>query len=161
MSAGVYFAGADATLTIDSTAVAAIHGWSFTISWEINDLYGSGSIFKIASARYNQKVEVKLKYAKFDPAASFITKTVKGDAASGTKRGSIYDTTKVARFTMVGTVDAFTEDPDATGTVNTGDDMTVTISNIYLEGVPFAMQELDWVAIDMTGIGDSVTITAA
>ena len=155
MTAGVYFAGADATLKIDSVAVAAIHGWSFTVSWEVNDLYGSGSIFKIASARYNQKVEVKLKYAKFDPAASYITNTVKGAATPTAHKGSIYDTTAVSRFTVVGTVDAFTEDDGTVGT-----DLTATITNVYLEGVPFSMQELDWVAVDVTGIGDAVTLAA-
>jgi hypothetical protein len=156
MTAGVYFAGADATLKVDSTAVAAIHGWSFTLSWEVNDLYGSGSIFKIASARYNQKVELKLKYAKFDPASSFIADTIKGDGASGTAhKGSIYDTTKVKRFSVEGTCDAFTEDDSTVGT-----DLKATVTNVYLEGVPFQMNELDWVALDMTGIGDGVTLGA-
>jgi hypothetical protein len=155
MTAGVYFAGADATLTVDTVAVAAIHGWSFTISKDVNDLYGSGSIFKIASAQYNLKVEVKLKYAKFDPASSYIAKTIMGDGVSGTTiyKGSIYDTTKISRFTIVGTVDAFDEDDGSIGT-----DLSVTVSNVYLEGVPFQMSELDWVAVDMTGIGTSVVI---
>jgi hypothetical protein len=156
MTAGVYFAGADATLTIDTVAVAAIHGWSFTISKDVNDLYGSGSIFKIASAQYNVKVEVKIKYAKFDPASSYIANTIKGDVeglSDPVYKGSICDTTKVKRFSVVGTVDAFDEDDGTVGT-----DLSVTVANVYLEGVPFQMSELDWVAVDMTGIGQSVTI---
>lgn len=154
MTAGVYFAGADATLTAGGTTVAAIHGWSFTLSWEINDLYGSASIFKIASARYNQKVEVKLKYAKFDPASTFLASSIKGDATAGDSKGSIFDTSKVYRFDVVGTVDAFTEDDGSVGS-----DLTATISDVYLDGVPFAMQELDWVALDLTGIGTSVAFS--
>ena len=154
MTAGVYFAGADATLTAGGTAVAAIHGWSFTLSWDVNDLYGSASIFKIASARYNQKVEVKLKYAKFDPSSSFLADSIKGDATSGDSKGSIYDTSKMKRFDIVGTVDAFTEDGG-----DVGSDLTATISDVYLDGIPFAMQELEWVALDLTGIGTQVEIT--
>lgn len=156
MTAGVYFAGADATLTVGSAAVAAIHGWSFTLSWDINDLYGSGSIFKIASARYNQKVEMKIKYAKFDPASTYIADTIMGDATAGTShKGSIYNTSKIKRFTVEGTCDAFSEDDGTIGT-----DIKVTITNVYLEGVPFQMNENDWIALDMTGIGDAVNITA-
>ena len=155
MTAGVYFAGADATLTAGGTTVAAIHGWSFTLSWEVNDLYGSGSIFKIASGRHHQKVEVKLKYAKFDPAATFISSSIKGDATAGTaKKGSIYDTSMVYRFDIVGNVDAFTEDDGTVGT-----DLTVTVNDVYLDGVPFGMQEMDWVALDLSGIGTGVTFT--
>lgn len=156
MAEGVYFAGADATLSIGAVSVAAIHGWSFTLSWDVNDLYGSSSIFKIASARYNQKVEVKIKYAKFDPAVAFIKETIEGDGTTEDKKGSIFDTSKIKRYDVVGTVDAFEDDDGDTGT-----NLSATITNVYLEGIPLQMQEMDWIAVDLTGIGDGVTIAAA
>lgn len=114
--------------------------------FEFDDLYGQGSILRQATARKNAKVNVKLSWCKFDP-------TVSTDSVLkilGTS-GSIDDTTDVQLYDAKIVFNA---------TDSSGVDLTVVVSNVRFEGVPFKASDGSWVTRELTGVGNNLTVTA-
>lgn len=145
MSESVYFAGADAVMTLGGASLAGIKGWSFEIQWDHNDLYSMDSIFLLASAKFNQRIPIKMKYVKFDPLVTTWWVCNVLHPSTGFD-GTIEDTSKVKEFTITGLVKPFTS---AGGEAN----LLATISGVYFEGFPFAVDENEWVVLDLSAIG--------
>jgi len=167
MAAGssLYFAGADASITAGGDTIGAVSGWNFNISWERNDKYSSDSIFMRATAKYRQKVEVKLKYAAIDPTVSGGTwwafKSLRGGGDTGIDKngtsvdmGSIADTSKLTFFDIAGTVQPF----NTSGTT-TYAKITATAENCYLDGFPFEVKENEWMFVDATAHAADIVFT--
>jgi len=167
MAAGssLYFTGADASITAGGDTIGAVSGWNFNISWERNDKYSSDSIFMRATARYRQKVEVKLKYAAIDPTVSEGTwwafESLRGGGDTGVDKngdavdmGSIADTSKLTFFDIVGTVEPF----NTSGTT-TYANITATAADCYLDGFPFEVKENEWMFVDATAYAADIVFT--
>lgn len=158
MTASMYFAGADATITADGTAVGAVSGWSFEASWQENEKYASDSIFPRASAKYQFACEVKMKIASFNPDITgtwWVFKSLRGGGADGKDKngatvtiGKIADTSMVTYFDVIGSAD-----PNTTAGVN----MTITAEDCYLTNFPFQVKENEWVLIDLTADAADLT----
>jgi len=156
MAESPYFAGADAQIKVGSTVMAVVEGWETNVRWDTNDKYGSDSIFLQASARYNQKVEVKLKHSKFDPAIAswWMMEVLRGGIDGKDKNGNtvalgkIADSSYVKLFDIVGIMKPF-----ETGGVN----LRITLHDCYFPDIPFGIKEFDWIAIDVTAVGSAMT----
>lgn len=161
MAEDVYFAGADCRVSVkpkgvtDAMVLCAVHGWSFNLKFESNDLYGSSSIFMIASARYQQSVEAKLKYSCFNPGASgWIAEAIAGDAPTGydsaRTKGIIKDTSRYKTATISGSAAPF---KGASSVV-----FGVDILDAVFEQIPFNLEENNWIALDLAANGSDIKL---
>lgn len=148
MTADSFF-GARGIITIDGgTPLAVFKGIEINPKYDVNKLYGGGTIFRSAVAKSNFRVEVKIKSAKFDTtiATSFIYKILNPTSYDGT----VEDTNTVKTFTVVAT---------ATGQLGTICKQTVT--EVYFEGVPMGLPENDWWTPEFVGEGKTVVFANA
>ena len=131
--------------------MAVLKGVEVNVTFEHVELYGMSSILRADVAKHSAKVEVSIKWAKFDPtltASTFFPYWVLNPGATTTPSGAIEDTNKEKLFTV-------TANWLGTG----GRKMQIVVNNVYFEGFPMPMPEHDFVVIDMKGYGDSITIT--
>lgn len=138
------FFGNRGVITIDAgSPLAVFKGIEITPKYDVNKLYGGGTIFRSAVAKSNFRVEVKIKSAKFDVgiSTSFIYKILNPSSYDGT----VQDTNTVQTFTVVAT---------ATGQLGTICKQTVT--EVYFEAVPMGLPENDWWTPEFSGEGKTV-----
>lgn len=131
--------------------LAVLKGVEFNVTFEHVELYGMGSILRQDVAKHSAKVEVSVKYAKFDPTLSssiFFPYWILNPTATTTPSGVIEDTNTEKLFTVTG------------NWVGTGGmKMQIVAANVYFENFPMPMPEHDFVVLDLKGYGDNVTIT--
>jgi hypothetical protein len=157
MAADTFFANR-AVLTIVGTSssanpsvqtIAVLKGVEITVNFEHVELYGMGSIVRQDVAKHSAKVEVKIRFAKFDPtvaSSTYFPYWILNPTGTTTPSGVIEDTNAEKLFTVVATV---------TGTG--GLVMKATITSVYFENVPMALPENDFVVMDFVGYGSAVT----
>jgi hypothetical protein len=157
MAAETFFANR-AVLTIVGTSssanpsvqtIAVLKGVEITVNFEHVELYGMGSIVRQDVAKHSARVEVKIRFAKFDPtvaSSTYFPYWILNPTGTTTPSGVIEDTNAEKLFTVVATV---------TGTG--GLVMKATITSVYFENVPMALPENDFVVMDFVGYGSAVT----
>lgn len=112
-----------------------------------------GSIVRQDVAKHSAKVEVKIRFAKFDPtvaSSTYFPYWILNPTGTTTPSGVIEDTNAEKLFTVVATV---------TGTGATV--MKATVTSVYFENVPMALPENDFVVMDFVGYGSAVTFANA
>jgi hypothetical protein len=131
--------------------LAVVKGVELNVTFEHVELYGMSSIIRQDAAKHTAKVEVSIKYAKFDPtlaSAAFPFYILDATDVDGTVTGTIVDTNIVKLFTVT-----------AVWTGTAGKIMRAVVSNVYFENMPLPMPEHDFVVLDLKGYGDGITIT--
>jgi hypothetical protein len=134
-----------------SQTLAVVKGVEINVTFEHVELYGMSSIVRADVARHSAKVEVSIKYAKFDPTlatAAWPFFILDPTNATATFTGVIADTNTVKLFTVTA------------NWVGTGArKMQAVVSNVYFESMPIPMPEHDFVVLDLKGYGDGITFT--
>jgi hypothetical protein len=143
--------GTGSTAPTSSTVLAVVKGVEINVTFEHVELYGFGSINRADVAKHTSKIEVKIRWAKFDPSlttSTFFPYFIMNPSAATSPSGTIEDTNveKLFKVTAVWT---------GTG----GRTFTAVVDSVYFEGVPFPMPENDFVVMDMSGYGSTITIT--
>jgi hypothetical protein len=131
--------------------LAVVKGVEINVTFEHVELYGMSSILRQDVAKHSAKVEVSIKYAKFDPTLAtpaFFFYILDAANTSGTFSGTITDTNTEKLFTV-------TANWVGTG----GRKMQAIVSNVYFENLPIPMPEHDYVVIDLKGYGDGITFS--
>jgi hypothetical protein len=125
-------------------------GWEANITWETAELYGTDSIFRVDEAKYQVKVEAKLKGCKFGGTTGIwqqILNALNG-AAAGT--GTIADTNAIYLH------DVYIY---AVGSTTPASDLiSIKCTNCYLEGCPIPLPENDFITLDLTFKGRGALI---
>lgn len=148
----VYIAGANGTPA--QWAFAAVKDVEITVSADHVPLYAWGSIFRIAVAKHQQKIAVKVGSMKFNPAVTgsspawwgFITAPSAG--ATGSASGE--DTNSVKLFNI-----------DAVFTFEDGQVLRGKVYNVYFPNLPIRASEGQWMKLDISGEGATVEWAAA
>ena len=131
--------------------LAVVKGVELNVTFEHVELYGMSSILRQDAAKHTAKVEVSIKFAKFDPtlaSAMFPMYILDAANTTGTVSGTITDTNVVKLFTVT-----------AVWTGTAGQIMRAVVSNVYFENMPLPMPEHDFVVLDLKGYGNGITIT--
>lgn len=125
---------------------AVVKDVELTVSADHVPLFGWGSIRRVAVAKHQEKVSIKVGSMKFNPSISssiawwtYITAPVSG-------AGTNEDTNVVKLF-----------DIDAYFTFEDGQILHGTVSNIFFANLPFRASEGQWIKLDMSGEGSYVT----
>jgi len=138
-----YF-GAKATITVGGTTLSGIKEWSVTPRFDHVEDYDNSSVFLGDVARIKGRVEVKLKFGKWDPTVTgFLFKILNPSGADGTTE----DTNECAKLEV--TV-AFTSFGGAKTT-------TITVADVRFDSVPFAGMLDTWNPMEISGVGTSAT----
>lgn len=130
--------------------VGILRNVEITLSWEHVPLYGMDSIKMQDIAKHSQKIEIKVKYAKFDPtlAEDFLQDIIHPGTSPD---GSIEDTNYVKQLTLKAEIQSF----DSTPLI-----YNVVVTGVYFESLPLMqLTENEWVARDFTGQGMDLTIS--
>lgn len=138
--------GSPATQTL-----AVVKGVEINVTFEHVELYGMSSILRQDVAKHSAKVEVKIRYAKFDPTLTssiFFPYYILNPSGTATPSGTIEDTNVEKLFTV-------TVNLTGTGARK----VQAVVSNVYFENFPMPMPEHDFVVLDFTGYGDGITFT--
>ena len=156
MTEYTYF-GNRGRLQIGDQNVAVLKGIEMTPSYERADLYGQDSIFRQDVARHTAKVEVKIRAAKFDPSISSPTGVFGAYLSAlapsgGTYAGTFQDTNICSTFSV-----DFWISTDGTTTGQ----LKATVTNVVFDSLPLPMPENDFVVLDLTGVGKSVSFSNA
>ena len=122
-----------------------------TPSAEHVNLYGWGSIKRVAVAKHSAKVAVKIGYMKLDPAVTGATAFqfyILNPTASTSPSGAMEDTNSVKLFTIT-----------ANFMFESGTNLLGTVKDVYFPNFPLKAAEGQWVKVDMVGEGSDVTFT--
>lgn len=126
---------------------AVVKDVELNVSADHVPLWGWGSIFRVAVAKHQQKVQIKVGSMKFNPGVgtgaslpwwSYITDPTSGGTGN-------LDTNTVKLF-----------DIDAYFTFEDGQVLHGTVKNVYFPSLPFRANEGQWVKLDVSGEGASV-----
>jgi hypothetical protein len=140
-----------ASATPASQTLAVLKGVEINVTFEHVELYGMGSILRQDVNKHTAKVEVSIKFAKFDNTlANFWPLYILDSTASGAPAGTITDSNVEKLWTIT-----------AVWTGTNAQKMTAVVSNVYFENLPIPMPENDYVVLDLKGYGDGITITAS
>jgi len=152
MAGEVTFFGNRATINVkdgaETTALAVIKGWEFTVGFEHIENYGMDSILREGVARVKAKVNVKIKAGKFNPtvASWFLMKVLNPAGADGT----LADTNDVALFEIEGEVTTGGTSPTR---------LKAVVSDCYFESVPFVGSENQWMVWDLSAVGKTIAFS--
>jgi hypothetical protein len=154
-TAKVYFANRLSLTVNDGTSdhtIAVIHGAEITWNAEHVEEYGMDSTLREDVVKIKQSIDVKIKYAKFDPIVTewWQMGILAGDPDGGT--GAMVDTNDVALYSVVGTL------TDGAGTPQI---LKATIAGVYFPSMPLILTENQYVQHDLSGKGKSITYANA
>jgi len=141
--------------TTGAAVLGVVKDVEITVSAEHVNLYGWGSILRQAVAKHSAKVAVKIGYMKFDPVVTtgFQFSMLRPTGATG----AFEDTNTVQLYCIEG---LFVFEPDSTGTPAL-QHLHAKVENVYFPNFPLKMAEGQWLKVDMTGEGQTVTFTNA
>jgi hypothetical protein len=134
-----------------SVTVGVLKGVEINVTFEHVELYGMGTILRADAQKHSAKVEVSIKFAKFDPtltSSTFFPYYILNVTGTTTPSGTIEDTNAEKFFTV-------TANWVGTG----GRKVQAAVSNVYFESFPMPMPENDFVVLDLKGYGDGITFT--
>ena len=133
-----------------SLTIAALQGITVEPKYEMVELYGMEDLRRASVARHSLKVNVTVKYAKWDAAADTIFNQVVGsDFTSATKNVP-------PMFSLTAT---FKSLPASAG--ETQQTQTYTVTDIVFDGVPINMNQNEFITREMSGTGRMVTMTGS
>lgn len=136
----------------DTYTFGVLRDLEFTVAWEHVPLYGMSSIVREAVAKHSAKVDIKVKFGKFDPtlANDFIGAIINPDTPTA---GTMQDTNKVTdSFIIVAGVD------NPAGTIS----FNIRATGVYFESVPvLTLTENEWVMRDFTAVGKNIVLDNA
>jgi hypothetical protein len=131
--------------------LAVVKGVEINVTFEHVELYGMSSIARADVAKHTAKVEVSIKFAKFDPTLTssiFFGHYILDPAGTTSPTGTVVDSNVEKYFEVT------------TNWLGTGGrKMQAVVHNVYFENLPMPMPEHDFVVLDFKGYGDSITIT--
>jgi hypothetical protein len=136
--------------TGDTYTLGVLRDCEVTVSFEHVPLYGMSSILREAVAKHSAKVDIKVKFAKFDPtiANDFFTHVL--DPTQYVTAGKMHDTNTVETFTFSAEIRSYDTVPKK---------LSVVVTGCYFEALPLlTLTENEWVARDMTMVGSNITI---
>ena len=135
--------------------IGIVQNWKAELSFDMNELYGMGSIVYQGIARSKMKAEVTCEFCSFD--ITQLGKIVDPDySGSGviqvsqrTSSATNGDTTKVHNsFKFTGEFKG-----------QNGQTQTIEVGGIYFDNFPWDASNDDWVKLNLTGHGNSYKIT--
>ena len=132
--------------------IGIIQNWKVDLSFDMNELYGMGSIVYQGIARSKMKVEVSCEFASFDVTnlKTLIDPTL-GASATGPytiSQGSSGDTTQVDNtFVFEGQFEG-----------QGGNIVQIVVEGVYFDNFPWDASSDDWVKLNLTGHGNSYSI---
>ena len=133
-----------------SLTIAALQGITVEPKYEMVELYGMEDLRRAAVARHSLKVNVTVKYAKWDAAADTIFNQVVGsDFTSATKNVP----------PMFSLTESFKSLPASAG--ETQQTQTYTVSDIVFDGVPINMNQNEFITREMSGTGRMVEMSGS
>lgn len=141
-------------ITIGATIcpVAALRNVTMTPHYEVADLYGMESTHRLAAAKYQLGVDVRVEYAMWDTTTDYIMASFLNGAylASPTSTAATDADTagyrsKCAFFNITATVYDTTR----------AKYKTATVYNVYFNDIPDDLAENSYVTRNMTGKGES------
>jgi len=124
-----------------------------TVSAEHVPLFGWSSILRQAVAKHTAKVAVKIGYMKFDPVIT--TGWQFSMLHPGTPDGAFLDTNTVQLFCIEGLF-VFQADPTGSPALQ---HLHSKVENVYFPAFPLKAAEGQWMKVDMTGEGQTITFT--
>ena len=148
-----YFAQ-NGTVSVDTgdgveTEVLAVQNCSFELQMEANDLFGWGSIKRVASARHEAKVNVTIEYANILTEDFF--KHILDPSAGATALAtgvSVADTTSHHYFKIHAVI------PSSDNTY----DLDITAEDVYFVNLPFSGELGEWVKMNLEGHGANIIV---
>jgi len=153
-TAKTYFANR-ATLTVNDGStdhvLAALHGVEITPHWEHIEEYAMDSILREDVARVKAKVDVKIKYAKFNP---IVTEWWQMQVLAGSNTGAdgtMADTNNVATFAVTGLV--------TDGLASGAQKLQAAVAGVYFESLPLVLQENQFIQHDLSGVGRTIVFS--
>lgn len=149
---GLYFGGSKALCKADSVQFASVHGWEVIPSFQHEEEYAQDSTFREAVARHHFKVDINLKYSKFDPTITtwLASKFLAG--ADGAVDGTVEDSSEIFSFDFVGWMEPVAGSTDAP-------DLMITVEDCYFESFPIAVPENKFVVSDLKAHGSLITFS--
>ena len=133
-----------------SLTIAALQGITVEPKYEMVELYGMEDLRRASVARHSLKVNVTVKYAKWDAAADTIFNQVVGsDFTSATKNVA----------PMFSLVASFKSLPASAG--ENQQTQTYTVSDIVFDGVPINMNQNEFITREMSGTGRMVQMSGS
>jgi hypothetical protein len=139
--------GAGAAYHITPETLAVLRGLEMNVSWEVAELYGTDSIFRVDEAKHSLKAEAKIKYAKWN-AGPTVDWTMEILRPTG-KTGAVEDTNVCfvngVVYSIVGT---------------SATTMEIVCGKTYWEGLPYPFPENDFIVRDLTGKAKAVTFNS-
>jgi len=152
MTEYTYF-GNRGSITIDGETIAVLKGIEVNVTFEHEELYGMDSILRQDVAKHTAAVEVKISAAKFDPAMAEGLGKIYGWVLAGSAAGAVATTiTDTNSVAVMDVVVAIKGTNDAT-------DTTITVTDVYFEGLPFPMPENDFTVFELNGKGSNAAFT--
>lgn len=148
-----YFAQ-NGTVYIDTgdgteTEVLAVQNCTIEVQMEANDLYGWGSIKRVASARHEAKVNVTIEYANILTEDFFKYILDPSAGATGLATGvSIADTTSHHYFKIRAVI------PSSDNLY----DLDILAEDVYFVNLPFTGELGEWVKMNLEGHGADVVV---
>lgn len=139
--------------TTGAAVLGVVKDVEITVSSEHVNLYGWGSILRQAVAKHSAKVAVKVGYMKVDPVITtgFQFSVLNPHGADGT----LHDTNDVQLFCIEGLF-AFQADVSGSPAIQ---HLHAKVENVYFPAFPIKMAEGQWLKVDMTGEGQTITFT--
>lgn len=144
MTGEVYFFGARGTITIGTETLAALKGLEVTPRFDFVQAWDNSSILLGDVSRIHGRVEVKIKYGKFNPS---VTADWRRKIVSPSGNGyTIEDTNEVAMMNITAVMT-----PKGGGAARTG-----TITDCYFEADPWIWTEDQYMVADLSAIGRQI-----
>ena len=150
-AAGLYFGGAKAVCTAATVAFASVHGWEIVPSFQHEEEYSQDSVLRGAVARHHFKVDINLKYSKFDPTVTTWLAS-KFLAGAGTVDGTVADSSDAFTFTFTGQLEPVSGQTGAPKVL-------LTVSECYFEAYPIAVPENKFVVMDLKAHGKGIVLS--
>jgi len=133
-----------------SLTIAALQGITVEPKYEMVELYGMEDLRRASVARHSLKVNVTVKYAKWDASADTIFNQVVGsDFTSATKNVP-------PMFSLVASFQSL-----PASAAETQQSQTYTVSDIVFDGVPINMNQNEFITREMSGTGRMVTMATS
>lgn len=147
---GVITVGGTGGVKPTTATLGVVKDVEITLSAEHVPLYGWGSIKRQGVAKHSMKVAVKVGWVKFDPVKTTGWQFSWGAIPGADATGSITDSNLVHLF-----------DITATFTMEDGQILKATITDVFFPDFPLKASEGQWIRIDMSGEGKDVVYANA
>lgn len=147
MTSTTFFANR-ARATVGGNTISVLRGLSIIYNWDVKELYGTDSVNRVDEAKHNLKIEVNIRYSKWDPliTTDLGCKILRPTGATG----EIEDTNTLYLDTVV-----------ITALGSAGGTMTHTLTNVYFNGLPYPLPENDFLVRELKGYARGGVISYA